>query len=364
MFREFQHNSESKRLELEKQLNQYMKSDHRLARLKAVRLQNYWKKLCEDEKRSQWRNEAVNEGYWTGWKSDDIPCQLGRIIWKLWKRQYEEYIERVYPQWKEKVMAYQEMKKQAQLDVEKNYTAAALSLKQGSAMPGTEFTVTSTPLVNKQVISQQHMADTFSPGVRQTSLQYPRTQFDINDQQAFINQQLLQQQHQQLYQQRQHLYHQQQQHQNNSQQSEVPQIRVIDPSDAGGGTPRVCPGSTVQTVSDLPTGYTLTSNIQQQQQVPYGTLDSTPFSTAEHGMLLGAYEDRPIAHEPDHQSTDDHSTSHKVTSVQHSNSSSSRDASRIWYLEKWGPAVKNTQGRAKGSRCQCTTSSWRRFSRY
>jgi hypothetical protein len=29
------------------------------ARLKAIRLQNYWKKICEDEKRSQWRNEQL-----------------------------------------------------------------------------------------------------------------------------------------------------------------------------------------------------------------------------------------------------------------------------------------------------------------
>ena len=32
---------------------------HFRAKFKAVRLQNYWKKICEDEKRSQWRNEQL-----------------------------------------------------------------------------------------------------------------------------------------------------------------------------------------------------------------------------------------------------------------------------------------------------------------
>ena len=29
------------------------------AKLKALRLQSYWKKICEDEKKSQWRNEQL-----------------------------------------------------------------------------------------------------------------------------------------------------------------------------------------------------------------------------------------------------------------------------------------------------------------
>ena len=29
------------------------------SKLKAVRLQNYWKKICEDERKSQWRNEQL-----------------------------------------------------------------------------------------------------------------------------------------------------------------------------------------------------------------------------------------------------------------------------------------------------------------
>ena len=34
-------------------------SNRTRARLKAVRLQSYWKKVCEDEKRSQRRNEQL-----------------------------------------------------------------------------------------------------------------------------------------------------------------------------------------------------------------------------------------------------------------------------------------------------------------
>ena len=303
---EFQHNSESKRLELEKQLNQYMKSDHRLARLKAVRLQNYWKKLCEDEKRSEWRNEQLLKDI-ERVENQMVSLSARTDRLKTMKRQYEEYIERVYPQWKEKVLAYQEIKKQqAQMNVEK-YAAAAMALQQGSAMPGTGFPATSTRLGTVQGMGQQAMAD-----LQSSVLQQPLEQqllVDQVNQQKLLNQQLLQQQQQQL------LYQQQ----NTTQQLGVPQIKVMGPSGVGGGTFGVSPGSTMQTVSDLPTGYSLTSNVQQQQnqhqQVSFSTMESTAFSTGEYGVPPEGYEDSPATPEPDFQS--DHSTSPKVTAVQH-----------------------------------------------
>ena len=308
---EFQHNSEGKRLELEKQLNQYMKSDHRLARLKAVRLQNYWKKLCEDEKRSNWRNEQLLKDIErVENQMSSLSVRTDRL--KTMKRQYEEYIERVYPQWKEKVLAYQEIKKQqAQADVEK-YAAAAQALQQGSAMPGTGFPATSTPLATMQGMGQQGLGNVLPP-----SLQQPMAN-PVN-QQALINQQLLQQQqqHQYLYQQQQQqqvpMY--QQQAQNTAQQLGVPQIKLM--GSGGGGAVGVSPGSTMQTVSDLPTGYSLTSNIQHQQQhqVSFGTMESTAFSTGEYGVPPEGCEDVPCAPEPELLS--DHSTSYKVTAVQH-----------------------------------------------
>ena len=283
---EFQHNSESKRLELEKQLNQYMKSDHRLARLKAVRLQNYWKKLCEDEKRSEWRNEQLLKDIErVENQMTSLAARTDRL--KTMKRQYEEYIERVYPQWKEKVLAYQELKKQqAQKDLDK-YATAALSLQQGSDIPITGFPMTSTPHVNRFNNDQPFAA-------QQTSQQQ-----SFAGQQVFGNQQILQQQPLLLQQQQQQQFYQQQ---IAPQSVETPQIKVMGPLAAGGGgfAPS---GSIMQTVSDLPTGFSLTSNLNQQhqespqQQGTFGTMESTVFGTGGYEMPSDRFDDKPNVQE-------------------------------------------------------------------
>ena len=267
---EFQHNSESKRLELEKQLNQYMQSDHRLARLKAVRLQNYWKKLCEDEKRSEWRNEQLLKDIErVENQMTSLAARTDRL--KIMKRQYEEYIERVYPQWKEKVLVYQELKKQqAQKDLEK-YATAALSLQHGSDMPVTGFQMTSTPHVNRMGLGQQQQS--------------------FSGQQVVGNQQMPQQQplllQQQIY-----------QHKIVTQPVEVPEIKVMGPLAAGGGS--IAPtGSTMQTVSDLPTGYSLASNLNQQhqespqQQGSFGTMESPAYGTGGYEISSDQIDDNP-----------------------------------------------------------------------
>ena len=292
---EFQHNSESKRLELEKQLNQYMQSDHRLARLKAVRLQNYWKKLCEDEKRSEWRNEQLLKDIErVENQMTSLAARTDRL--KIMKRQYEEYIERVYPQWKEKVLAYQELKKQqAQKDLEK-YATAALSLQQGSDLPVTGFQMTSTPHVNRVGLDQPLAAQQISQ------------QQSFAGQQVVGNQQMLQQQplllQQQIYQQK-----------IVPQPVEVPQIKVMGPLAAGGGS--FAPiGSTMQIVSDLPSGYGLTSNLNQQHQEPppqqqgsLGTTESTAFGIGGYEISSDRLDDKPNVvehvHDCDRQRDDD-----------------------------------------------------------
>ena len=287
---EFQHNSESKRLELEKQLNQYMQSDHRLARLKAVRLQNYWKKLCENEKRSEWRNEQLLKDIErVENQMTSLAARTDRL--KIMKKQYEEYIERVYPQWKEKVLAYQELKKQqAQRDLEK-YATAALSVQRGSDIPVADFQMTSTTHVNGLGLDQPLTSQQQSfPG-----------------QQVFGNQQMLQQQQLLLQQQQQQQFYQQQVV---PQPVDVPQIKVMGPL-AAGGSNFAPSGSTMQTVSDLPTGFSLTSNLNQQhqessqQQGSFGTMESKEFGTGGYEMPSDRFDEKPDIQDSERQRDDD-----------------------------------------------------------
>ncbi|XP_046575608.1 LOW QUALITY PROTEIN: centrosomal protein kizuna-like [Haliotis rubra] len=92
--------SEQERLRLGQQLKAYFQSDQRLGKLKAVRLHNYWKKICEDERRSKQRNEQIRREFE---RIDTHMASLGSRTEKLriLKKEYEEYIERTYPQWRE-----------------------------------------------------------------------------------------------------------------------------------------------------------------------------------------------------------------------------------------------------------------------
>eukprot|EP00057_Strongylocentrotus_purpuratus_P028792 XP_011683266.1 PREDICTED: centrosomal protein kizuna-like [Strongylocentrotus purpuratus] len=56
---ELQHRRENKRLDLQRRFDNYAMSDQNLSRLKAARLQSYWKKVCEDERKSKDRNEQL-----------------------------------------------------------------------------------------------------------------------------------------------------------------------------------------------------------------------------------------------------------------------------------------------------------------
>ncbi|XP_050405162.1 uncharacterized protein LOC126820973 isoform X3 [Patella vulgata] len=92
--------SEEERHGLENQIKTYFKSDQRVAKLKAVRLNNYWKKLCDDEKRSKERNAQLLREFE---RIDSHLSSMGARTEKLQflKKQYEETIERKYPNWRQ-----------------------------------------------------------------------------------------------------------------------------------------------------------------------------------------------------------------------------------------------------------------------
>ncbi|ESO94328.1 hypothetical protein LOTGIDRAFT_232557 [Lottia gigantea] len=95
--------SEEERLKLENQLKTYFRSDQRLAKLKVVKLNNYWKKVCQDEQRSKERNEQLLREFE---RIDSHLASMGDRTEKLraLKKQYEESIERKYPNWRELVL--------------------------------------------------------------------------------------------------------------------------------------------------------------------------------------------------------------------------------------------------------------------
>ncbi|KAK6182431.1 hypothetical protein SNE40_010127 [Patella caerulea] len=103
--------SEEERHSLENQIKTYFKSDQRVAKLKAVRLNNYWKKLCDDEKRSKERNAQLLREFE---RIDSHLQSMGARTEKLrfLKKQYEETIERKYPNWRQLVCPTPELTNQ------------------------------------------------------------------------------------------------------------------------------------------------------------------------------------------------------------------------------------------------------------
>ncbi|XP_078313988.1 uncharacterized protein LOC144619561 isoform X4 [Crassostrea virginica] len=113
---------ESKREQLDRQLQYFCKKDDRLrriikmqgtsctkpnqisakAKLRATKLQSYWRRICEDQRRSQQRNQSILQDF------SRIDSHLTAVSGKterlrILKKQYEDYIERTYPHWKEQV---------------------------------------------------------------------------------------------------------------------------------------------------------------------------------------------------------------------------------------------------------------------
>ncbi|XP_033735492.1 centrosomal protein kizuna-like isoform X2 [Pecten maximus] len=101
------HEHESRRANLEQQLKVLAKTDNRLAKLRAAKLKSYWKKICDDQKRAQERNDRIVQEF------ERIDTFLAASTartekLRLLKRQYEEYIEKTYPLWMEQVLHHRQ----------------------------------------------------------------------------------------------------------------------------------------------------------------------------------------------------------------------------------------------------------------
>ncbi|XP_069118580.1 centrosomal protein kizuna-like isoform X2 [Argopecten irradians] len=101
------HEHESRRANLEQQLKVLAKTDNRLAKLRAAKLKSYWKKICNDQKRAQERNDRIVQEF------ERIDTFLAASTartekLRLLKRQYEEYIEKTYPLWMEQVLHHRQ----------------------------------------------------------------------------------------------------------------------------------------------------------------------------------------------------------------------------------------------------------------
>ncbi|XP_052057786.1 centrosomal protein kizuna-like isoform X3 [Mytilus californianus] len=193
---DFMCEQEQRRQHLEHQLQVYSRSDERLhrvsrmpgtsyskskdtsnkAKLRATRLQSYWRKICEDQRRSQQRNDQILKEF------DRIDAHLGNLSarterLRLLKQQYADYIEKTYPQWHQQVLQMKQRKDESQkhhheratnLSQFSQYTpqkqqpvtdqfVASTSSSQFATQPGQQNQfVASTPAYHQQ---QQHVPD-------------------------------------------------------------------------------------------------------------------------------------------------------------------------------------------------------------
>ncbi|XP_038075188.1 mediator of RNA polymerase II transcription subunit 15-like [Patiria miniata] len=115
-----QQQREKQRMSLEQEFNTYLKSDKRLNKVRASKLQSYWTKICEDERRSRARNEQLLREY------DRVEAHVAALSartdrLRLLKDQYEKQMEMMFPQWQEQVelrrrqQLLQQQKEQQQL---------------------------------------------------------------------------------------------------------------------------------------------------------------------------------------------------------------------------------------------------------
>ncbi|KAL4239074.1 hypothetical protein ACF0H5_003777 [Mactra antiquata] len=103
--------NEQKRKRLEAQLQAHSQFDNKLVKLRAVKLQSYWKRICDDEKKSKQRNAQLLRSM------DHMEANLAsldarREKLKHMKQQYFDYIERTYPKWLELVRQHQQESQQ------------------------------------------------------------------------------------------------------------------------------------------------------------------------------------------------------------------------------------------------------------
>ncbi|XP_071164099.1 centrosomal protein kizuna-like isoform X5 [Mytilus edulis] len=194
---DFMCEQEQRRQHLEHQLQVYSRSDERLhrvsrmagtsyskskdtsnkAKLRATRLQSYWRKICEDQRRSQQRNDQIlKEFYRIDAHLGNLSARTERL--RLLKQQYADYIEKTYPQWHQQVLQMKQRKDESQkhhheratnLSQFSQYTTqkqqpvtdqfvASTSSSQFGAQPGQQNQfAASTPAYQQQ--QQQHVPD-------------------------------------------------------------------------------------------------------------------------------------------------------------------------------------------------------------
>ncbi|XP_071486888.1 uncharacterized protein [Diadema antillarum] len=162
-----QHKREQKRMELQRRFDSYVTSDQRLSRLRAAKLQSYWKKICEDEKKSKARNEQLLRDF------NRVEAHIATLSsrterLRLLKDQYEKQVEAMYPYWKEQF----EIKRQSQVTSKQHLGGAALPTAYqqhfrqdtlnfhstpGPVLDGVSKTFSSTPLHQPQATPYTHV---------------------------------------------------------------------------------------------------------------------------------------------------------------------------------------------------------------
>jgi hypothetical protein len=92
--------SENKRLELEKEFICSLKSDRRLVKLRASKLQEYYKKLCDNERLSSIRNQQIlGDMARAENRLQHLDAKLERL--GTLKNECQNYIQTNYPNWQQ-----------------------------------------------------------------------------------------------------------------------------------------------------------------------------------------------------------------------------------------------------------------------
>ncbi|XP_071961981.1 uncharacterized protein [Antedon mediterranea] len=114
-----QHAKEQERMDLDQQLNTYLKSGRNMSRFKAAKLQSYWQKICDDERKSRARNEQLLKDFQrVQTHMDALTARTERL--RMLKEQYELQVEKMYPRWKERLELKQQQKQRLDTKFDEN----------------------------------------------------------------------------------------------------------------------------------------------------------------------------------------------------------------------------------------------------